>query len=570
MGLELISRPVGNKLSTSPIQGFAVDDGGGEVRIYVPGGHSLSDGDYVYIESNLDAYNGYKYVDATAYDYFKIKDSQNGEFIPYYQDTEVTYYISVLQHGWQCVHLPIIYELQSNIWPNNIAEEEYTPTIIVSFENYNGYALLNLSVGMSSPQAYGYIELIAGYDALVNGPYQIVEVLQPWALVIDLAYDAAYDFTGYHVVKYYNNYHVNIEVWAGLEPGHRWESLFHFALRTTLKLIPDSTGKVRFSIHEILKGYIRTRNNLTLNTLPNNTDFHTSFFIKYYEAYDVSDGEDITIEEGDVTEDDFIGHATNSMLPFKSLDAGFMSDYVYPAARWLTLFDRPVVMIDYFFDLSFINQFIGADILIKTGGTLTQTITNPGSGIIRVPLEFEAEGEYCIQAFADGGNGTLELQDFANRDTGGPAWTTGANPSVSITSGATSDLLFRSFIFAPGVEYTINVNFDVSGGGGITGTFRIKVFDSDFNELDSDSEIFAAGGNHNASSTFTAPEGATILAFNSTIVSATRTVDINTVSYVTGEFAITEEICIDVIEECGDTFGDDDLRITDDDLPRIV
>jgi len=104
VGVIVINRPLGHKIGPTPLTGTIVDDGTGDARVYVPGGHSLSDGDYVYIESNIESYNGYKYVDATSYDYFKIKDSADGPYTQYYQDADVTMYISVLDHGWQCVH----------------------------------------------------------------------------------------------------------------------------------------------------------------------------------------------------------------------------------------------------------------------------------------------------------------------------------------------------------------------------------------------------------------------------------------------------------------------------------
>jgi hypothetical protein len=48
---------------------------------------------------------------------------------------------------------------------------------------------------------------------------------------------------------------------------------------TTLKFTPDDDGNAKFSISEIVRSYLITRNKLDLNTLPNNTDFSTSFYI---------------------------------------------------------------------------------------------------------------------------------------------------------------------------------------------------------------------------------------------------------------------------------------------------
>lgn len=581
MAVQLISRPIGQKLPTTQVEGTVYDNGAGDAVAYVPGGHSLSDGDYVYIESNIEAYAGFKYVDATSYDYFKIKDSEGGDFIPYYQDSAVTMYVSILNHGWQSVHLPIVYELESDLWPSNQGEEEYNPNTVDSFESFGGSTQLNLDKALSDPTALSYIELVG--DGPLAGSYQITSVLQPWSVVINLAYDAANDFTGYTVVKYYNNYHINVEVWSGLESDHRWVALKPFELAATLNLIPDSNGRVKFSIHEILRGYIQTRNHLTLETLPNNLDFHTAFYIKYYEVYDVSDGVEITSEAQDTTDDssNFIGHAVNSMMPFKSLYQGFMSDYVGGGdylARWLTLFDVPTAIIGYFFDLSFINTQNGFDVTVNieksTGGITTETevltIANPGSGVLRVPFTpGTGFDKYCLQAFNSGGSGTLNLSDFQNEDDGGAAWSLGSAPSVVAVAGVPSDILYKAFSFVPGVQYTVLFNFTVSGGA-VTGAGIIRIYDSEFNILDNDTTNIITGGTYNGSSTFVATEDMAYIGFVGSMVSATRTVTINSTSFTTSPFAITEQICVNIIEECGSTFTDDNLRITDSDILRQI
>lgn len=574
MAVQIISRPIGHKLSTTQVSGTVYDNGAGDAVVYVAGGHSLSDGDYVYIESNIEAYAGYKYVDSTSYDYFKIKNSAEGTYVPYYQDSAVTMYVSILNHGWQSVHLPIVYELNSDLWPINVAEEEYNPNTVDSFESFGGNTQLNLDKALSDPTALTYIELVG--DGPLAGAYQITSVLQPWSVVINLAYDATNDFTGYTVVKYYNNYHINIEVWAGLEPDHRWVALKPFELAATIKLIPDSSGNVRFSIHEILRGYIHTRNNLTLETLPNNIDFHTAFYIKVYESYDTSDGVQVTVENGDETDDsaNFIGHAVNSMMPFKSLNSGFMSDYVGGGdylARWLTLFDVPTAIIGYFFDLSFINTLNGFDINVNieksTGGITTETevlsITNPGSGVIRVPFTPESGFDmYCIQAFLGSGGDALSLSEFQNEDDGGAAWSLGATPSVSAVAGVPTDILYKAFSPVAGIQYTITFNFTISGGA-VTGAAIVRTYDSSFNTIDNDVTNVLTGGTYNGSITFTASEDIAYIGFVGSMVSATRTVTINSASYTSLPYAITEQICINVVDECDTTFTNDDLRLTE-------
>lgn len=569
MSLTLIKRPIGHKLNYTDISAEIIDDGQGDALVYTSSAHGLSDGDYVYIDSNFDSYNGFKYVDSIAYDSFKIRDSEESDFTEFVQDADISYRTSIHNHGWQSVHLPIVYELESNLWPNNVAEEAYVPTTIVSQADENGNTLLNLSVGISGATALNFIELVGDSD--LAGPYQILQVYNPWAIVINLAYDVANDFTGLQVVNYYNNYAINVEVWAGLSADHRWVSKKPYERATTLKFIPDSDGKIKFSIADILKGYITTRNNLTLDTLPNNLDFHVSFYIKYYESYDQSDGENITTFEGDVTTDDFEGHAVNSQMPFKSLNSGHMSDYVHEEtflARWLTLFDRPLMVVGRFFDLSFILQYNEHDMYITIYKSLngvvtdTETITilNPGQGIIRVPIIPESGyDQYCIQARAFSAS-NFPLADFINNPGAGYDWVTGIiPPSVNIIAPGTSDWLYFDFDFTDEALYTITTNLTATSAA--AAGFLIAVLDDSFNILESLSTNTAGGGTFQSVFSFTATTQSKKLAFRASGLA--HQVEINTSLYTILDAGHTEQICCDVVDECSPTFVNDLLRITE-------
>lgn len=566
MSLTIINRPIGHRLNVSDIDAVIIDDGTGDALIYTGSAHGLSDGDYVYIESNLDSYNGFKYVDQIAYDSFKIKDSENGDFVEFVQNADISYRASVLNHGWQSVHLPIVYELESDLWPNNVAEESYNPNSVDSHTENNGKTQLNLDKAISpTPQALNYIELVG--TGPLAGPYKILEVLQPWSIIIDLAYSSANTFGGYIVTNYYNNYAINVNVWAGLDSGHRWASKKPYELAATLKFIPDSEGKIKFSISDVLKGYITTRNNLTLDTLPNNLDFHTSFYIEYFESYDLSDGETIETFEGSTTVDTFEGHAVNSMMPFKSLNMGHMSDYVNQdtfLARWLTLFDRPMAVVDRFFDLSFLNQYSGFDIVVTMYKSLsgvvtdaeTLTIENPGLGVIRVPITPESGfDQYCIQAKSSG-SVLVSLSTLQNHGSGN-SWTTGANPSVS--TSADSKILYKLFNFIAGADYTITLIYN--GNMNSLSRVFVRVYDLAFSTLFSQQD-FVSSGSNTVVLTFTGTEDSMVLGIEAQAFSGpTAVVTLESLEVLVAEQNITEQICIDIIDECSGTFVNDQLRL---------
>jgi len=186
--VTVISRPLGHKLTDASVEA-AVSDIGAGALFTTQFAHGLSDGDYIYVQSQIESYNGFKYVDAYAYDSFRLRESENGEYVPYKQSVEVEYRVSVLNHGWLAISQPIVYELQSDLWPNNEPEEAYVARIVDSVADAEGYTQLNLSTALSYPYALDFIELVG--SGSLAGPYQIITVLQPWSIVINLAYSAS-------------------------------------------------------------------------------------------------------------------------------------------------------------------------------------------------------------------------------------------------------------------------------------------------------------------------------------------------------------------------------------------
>ena len=551
MAIELIKSPVGHKLSPVVIEATIIDDGTGEALVYTQTSHALSDGEYVYIQSNFDSYNGFKYVDSIAYDSFKIRDSENSDPVSYIQDAEIEYQVSVLDHGFQCVHLPIVYELKSDIYPNNIPEETYQPNTVTTFyESDGGNTLIVLTYDLNNPAEFDKIQFVG--TGPLSGVYKILEVAQPYAIVIDLPYDAGYDMSGYIIVKYYDNYAINVNVYAGYPDEHRWNSIKPFELAATLKFVPDEDGNVKFSISEVLRAYVNNRNNLTLDTLPNNTDFSVAFYISYFETYDESDGEDITTYSSDVVEDDFIGYALNSKLEFKSESIGHMSEYIDAEnnfAKWLTIFENPIIMVGKFFDLSFLNQYNGFDILIKKDGIDYLNITNPGAGIIRVPVEAEVgEEEICLVAYITG-ESEISLSQFTNNPGAGTDWTVGNNPTVS--GSAQTDILYLDYNFIEGVVYTLTSVFTQSGS--VTFSFNLNIYNDAFSVQHSGINN-TPSGQETVSVSFTAGSNDKKIGFRKSFGIGSSTVIINSLNISIDEQQVTEEICLTVLAECDDTF----------------
>lgn len=566
MALALINKPIGHKLTGTELEANIYDDGTGTAIVYTGTSHGRSDGDYVYIQSDFDSYNGFKYVDSISYDYFKILESETGDYVQYVQDAEIEYQVSILEHGFIAVHQPIVYEIESSIFPTNTEEESYTPNTVDSFSDADGYTQLELDQALTDPTELSKIELVGSGE--LAGVYQIITVLQPWSVVIDLAYDATNDFSGYIIVKYYDNYAINVNVYAGLSTDHRWTAVKPYELAATLKFIPDNDNKTKFSISEILRSYINNRNNLTLDTLPNNLDFIVGFYIEYFESYDVSDGEDITTFEGEVTTDDFVGYALNSKLEFKTESISHLSEYVSEGvyySQWMTLFETPIIMVGKFFDISFLNRYNGVDILIKKGGLDYLTIQNPGIGIIRVPLEAQAgEEEICIIAYVVG-EIEINLSGFANNPDTGTDWTTGEQPSVGGTN--LTDILFMDYDFIDGVTYTLISVFTQSGSS--TVSFTLSSYNDSFVAQHTGTNNTPVG-TESVSVSFTAGPDDTKIGFRKSVSIGASTIVVNSLTIEVEEQQVTEEICLNVIEECESTYIPDDVRLLEDGSYRLL
>jgi hypothetical protein len=591
--VTVINRPLGHKLTDADVEASVTDSGAGALfnTLFA---HGLVDGDYVYIQGPIESYNGFKYVDSFAYNSFRIRESEDGDFVFFKQTADVSYRVSVLQHGWLAISQPIVYELESNLWPNNEPEESYTPRIVDSQADAEGYTQLNLSAPLSSPFALDFIELV-GTGSLA-GAYQIITVLQPWSVIINLAYSASNSFSGYQVVKYYNNYCINVDVYAGLGVEHPWYSEKPYALLATLRFTPGEDGRVKFSISDILKGYINTRNNLTLDTLPNNLDFMTGFYIAYYESYDSSDGTEISTLSSAPTSDrdEFEGHAVNADMPFKSLYISHMSEYLNEdtyLAKWLVLQTNPYGIIGYFMDISFINQFVNNDIQILENGELYTVIESPGEGVIRIPLEWDSVGQYCYQAIAlptaSSGGGETPLADFPdislfiNQGTG-DSWTTGATPSVNVTGGTSKILRSPAYAFSLGVTYKIVATYTkvYNSGSGIVHEIALRATDSANSPFFTDLEDTTTGSTTGTLEIQFIAASALMDRVNLEVDDSSNvTVTINSFSVSTISPVIpgnpggiiTEQLCITVLEECDDTFiSDEDIRLTEDGDFRIL
>lgn len=445
MALTTINRPIGRRFAAGA-KTATVDNNFNYAR-FTSVGHGLSDGDLILIQNSpVPAYNGIWYVSVTNSDVYFINPSATADYVSWVADATVNVRSEDLEHMWSCVQLPIVYEVTNSIFPYNTA----TPLSIISIDNDNGFARLRLSGDFPSTSIYPleFIRILNASDARLNGIWQAQKVtfISTQAYVtIDLAYSGTYVQSGSQVTKYYSNYALIVQVYAGITntPGAVKKPM---QLAATLKFIPDNNNTVRFSISDILKSFVKLRNGVGDDTMPNNIDFFTEFYVTYQETYDYSFGYTLLRYYGSTTNDnpDYVGKAVNAKLDFGNPYSGYLSDYLMntSTAKFLTLFAIPVLFAcqdsetPCYQDISFINPSGGGvlqkkfykDGVLQT--TVNEEIPVKGPGVYRMPLRTDSVNMCLYDQVGIQLTPTAETPEFDQnppvynevKDIGGNSW----------------------------------------------------------------------------------------------------------------------------------------------------
>lgn len=524
--ITILERPQGHVLDTTAKTATVSESyGAGDAQFVVPTVHGLTDGDWIYSVSDIDDYAGFFYVDVTTTGIFKLKTSANGDYVQFIASGSITYYESNLTHGWSAVHLPITYKLSSNLYPVNSSDTSQT---ISSVTDSNGYSVIHISGSLGSGvNSYDFIKITVPSDTDYSGVYQILEFISPTVMIINLDYDSSINWTSASALKHYNNYNILVRVYAGLNASHEWAGIKPYELAATLELTPDADNECFFSINEILKSYIETRNNLGLGTLPNNIDFMTMFYIETAESYDDSDGYVFGTYTSNFTSDqgNFEGYAVNAKLEFKNIYSGYLSEYLMTnsAAKFLTLFTT-LVLTGCYQDISFII------------------------------------GETDEYNFLEG-TSSPEDKGYQNSNLGYPNWILNA-ASVTISSGESyTEIMYKPNTLIEGVTYQFDSSVDgtgtYTGGGGNALSVILAFYDNSFAFLDG-ANILAATGSAASlvtSSSIKVPSGAAYIGVQITsagLLSGSYTVDVNYVTLNRTQLVVRENGVNTLIDYSGE------------------
>lgn len=395
-----ITRPIGRRFDDTLVTATVTDS-----FMYAQfnrTAHGLVDGDFVHIVTP-GPYEGTWVVASDNVNHFFLRPYANpsADFIAYFDVGTQEYSAASYTHMWSAVHLPIVYDIVSSMYPYSNASNR----TISSFDNANGMMRLSLSGGMSA-LPLEYVRIVGAASPELNGIWQIKNVESSNRYTINMAYDAGLDKTGAVVTNYYNNYSVLVKVYAGWPgiPGKEG-----YVRRTILRFRPNENNAIRFSISDVLKSFVASVNDLNPGAwplaYPNNYHNSVQFYLRYQEVYDEASGGVIVqhVSEEVSDEEDYEGMAINCKLNFRNLYSGYLSDYLMNTrtAKFLTLFAIPVLFAcqdaepDCYQDISFLSPEGGGKLhrqyLVK-GQVLTtidETISDEGPGVYRVPLMYK-------------------------------------------------------------------------------------------------------------------------------------------------------------------------------------
>lgn len=529
MALSIIKRPEGGIIDYTSALSTTITNGSGNAVInsittYGNGATAFS-GDLIYIKGDKSRYNGFWYLSDPSTGLF-VEYWFGGSLPPYqthFADASVTVYFCA-RHNWSCVHLPIVYKLQSTLWPTNTVDTSRT---VSSFANDSNYTKLTLSGSLGTFNALNYVKISGANSSAVNGNWQILTKTSSSVVTLNLSYNASYDFTGASVILYYNNYKAQINVWAGLNSNNQWAVFNRYSKILSLAVVPDNENIVNLNVNEYLKVDLNIlSNNLLLDSLPNNIDFWDQFYIEYEESYDQSDGTNVTTYTSGFTSDqtNFEGYSINSKLPFKTVESGYMSQYILNGSgKFLTDFSSPYLFAtsltnEYYSDVSFINNLsknITGLILRQTyyanniqQTTIDKNINNTGAALYRVSIDFASTNFdrvdlSVIGTFSsDSTNNISSLHQLSGTGTWSNAG--GTYPvDYSNSSSGTSRIGYLDCELPAGSYYVTGTANGISSASNI-GTIIPYFLDSNFN-------IIATGLTSTISSTFQGIGGGTMV-----------------------------------------------------------
>lgn len=205
----------------------------------------------------------------------------------------VKFNFPITESKWVTAHLPVQFRIESERFPVNTIDD--IDSVASVEEGDGGLALFILAGTYEDYEVGEYVKIsnatIGGYD----GVFRIVEALYPTELLLEVSFlgNATADLQ-----RYYRNYAIKIDVWAGIPNGHQLQTRRPIERKTEKPLLyrprtdniayVDISDFVRADLPNIDNNLCERVINTDDSTAPD-TDLWTSFYIAYSEVWDIVD-----------------------------------------------------------------------------------------------------------------------------------------------------------------------------------------------------------------------------------------------------------------------------------------
>lgn len=238
-----------------------------------------------------------------------------------------TYEESYYTSRWNASELPMQYQIESDLYPNNNVDSVDTFSVV---DSDSGYARFLLTGSYETYLKLEYVEIITSSVSAYIGKWKIRKVFADY-ITLDLPFSSTATGT---LQRTYRNYYVNVRLYAGIAPDHPLASEDPISLISTILVEPQSDNIAVVDVAGLVKS--KVSGTVDFDASQNHINQWTSFYIEFAETYDVSNGTVVTSETTAYTLDVYEECTESDEL----LDNDFESD---PSGSWANVesFNNP-------------------------------------------------------------------------------------------------------------------------------------------------------------------------------------------------------------------------------------
>ena len=213
---------------------------------------------------------------------------------------------------WVAGHNPIVYKLESDLFPNNTQD---ITTNYSSVINSGGYAAFDFSTTFYTYLVLGDYVKVTG--SVYNGVYRVRGFVANDIPILNVGFISTDSGSA---EKYYTNYVVDVEVYTGFNFDEIGWYERPLTLKGTLRVIPNSDNEAIIDISKLVKADFTP---FQINSLLNDYDHWTQTYIRFRERYQLPNSSGVLEEvTGDWDVDELGTCVTNKLVLSSSRNFG--------------------------------------------------------------------------------------------------------------------------------------------------------------------------------------------------------------------------------------------------------